>query len=491
MGRLVRNWAFVLAVLTAGLAGIGLAHAADMRPPIRKAPAAPLGDGWSGFYAGGNLGYGFAHSANEISNSSGLQRENFDLGVTGAVGGGQIGYNWRVLPNWVAGLEVDLQGANQTASACTDICNSQFGLFATTQQKISWFGTVRGRVGWTNGSSLFYLTGGWAYGQVKTWLNEKLDTAPFSDITFSHNTSGWTIGTGIETWLSDHWTAKVEYLYVNLGSASDSFVYLNAPLVILTPTSSVQNHVVRLGVNYHLAAHAAGPASTSATPAATSWSGFYVGANIGYGIGRNPTTLNDRTVPAGTPFVTENYDVGTHGAVGGGQIGLNWQPAPNWLIGIEADLQAANVTASSCTVSCFSMWYAKAEQKQSWFGTARGRLGWVNGSVLFYATGGLAYGEVSTSITHRINNPPGPVPSAQFDYTKTGWTAGGGMESQIANNWSAKVEYLYVDLGGATETIAYPANSSNFTTQTSFYTHVVRVGLNYRFGGSDVVRARY
>jgi outer membrane immunogenic protein len=137
------------------------------------------------------------------------------------------------------------------------------------------------------------------------------------------------------------------------------------------------------------------------------------------------------------------------------------------------------------------MWYAKAEQKQSWFGTARGRLGWVNGSVLFYATGGLAYGEVSTSITHRINNPPGPVPSAQFDYTKTGWTAGGGMEPQIANNWSAKVEYLFVNLGDVTETIAYPANSSNFTTQTSFHTHVVRVGLNYRFGSSDVVRARY
>jgi len=117
--------------------------------------------------------------------------------------------------------------------------------------------------------------------------------------------------------------------------------------VILTPTSSVQDHVVRLGVNYHLAARAAGPAPASTAPVAASWNGLYVGANIGYGSGRNPTTLTDRTVPAGTPFVTENYDVGTHGALGGGQIGFNWQPAPNWLIGIEADLQMANVTASS------------------------------------------------------------------------------------------------------------------------------------------------
>ena len=167
------------------------------------------GDGWSGFYVGGNLGYGFAHSTNRIVNSSGLQNENFALGVTGAVGGGQFGYNWHVSPNWVAGLEADFQGANQTASACTDICHAQFGLFAVTEQTISWFGTVRGRVGWTNGPSLVYVTGGWAYGQVKTFLNEKLSAS------------------------------RAHRLRVS-GRA-------RAPLVILT--SSVQNHVVRLGVN--------------------------------------------------------------------------------------------------------------------------------------------------------------------------------------------------------------------------------------------------
>ena len=128
------------------------------------------------------------------------------------------------------------------------------------------------------------------------------------------------------------------------------------------------------------------------------------------------------------------------------------------------------------------MWHAKAEQTLAWFGTARGRVGWVNGSTLFYATGGLAFGEMKTSVTHRINNPPGPAPSAQFAYTKTGWTVGGGIETRLADNWSAKIEYLYIDLGDATETIAYPANNSNFTTQASFHTHVARVGLNYRFG---------
>ena len=470
---------------------MGLARAADMPPLIRKAPAAaPLVDRWSGFYLGGNLGYGFARSDNSIINSSGLQNENFDLGVTGVVGGGQVGFNWHLSPNWVAGLEADFQGSKQSASACTDICNSQFGLFAFTEQKVSWFDTVRARVGWTNGPSLFYVTGGLAYGQVKTWLNEKLDTAPFSNITFTHNKSGWTAGTGIETWLSDQWTAKAEYLYLYLGHTSDSFVYLDAPLVILTRDSRVQNHVVRLGVNYHLAAHAKAPAPAVTAPVPANWNGFYVGANIGYGVGRNPTTLTDRT-PAGTVFVSEHYDVGIRGTLGGGQVGFNWQTTPNWLIGIEADLQAANVAGSSCTSSCFSSWYAKAEQKLSWFGTARGRLGWVNGSTLFYVTGGLAFGEMKTSITHRINNPPGPVPFGQFEYTKVGWTAGGGIEAKLAGNWSAKVEYLYVDLGDATETIPYPANNNtNFTTQISFHTHVARLGLNYNFGGTDLVRAR-
>ena len=212
-----------------------------MPPLVRKAPAAaPLVNRWSGLYVGGNLGYGFARSNNSLINSSGLQRENFDLGVTGVVGGGQVGFNWHLSPNWVAGLEGDFQGSKQNASACTDICNSQFGLFAVREQKISWFDTVRARLGWTNGPSLFYVTGGLAYGQVRTWLNEKLDTAPFSNITFTHNKSGWTAGTGIETWLSDHWTAKAEYLYLYLGHTSDSFVYLNAPLVILTRDSRVQ-----------------------------------------------------------------------------------------------------------------------------------------------------------------------------------------------------------------------------------------------------------
>lgn len=196
-------------------------------------------------------------------------------------------------------------------------------------------------------------------------------------------------------------------------------------------------------------------------------------------------------MPAGTVFVTERYDVGTHGLLGGGQVGFNWQTAPNWLVGVEADLQATHVGASSCTVSCFGMWYAKADQTLSWFGTTRGRLGWINGSTLFYATGGLAFGEMKTSITHRINNPAGPAPSAQFEYTRIGWTAGVGIEAKLANNWSAKVEYLYIDLGDATETVAYPANSSNFTTQINFRTHVARVGLNYHFGSADIVRARH
>src|SRR5262245_53732157 len=118
---------------------MSLAHGADMRPLIRKAPAAaPLVDPWNGFYVGGNLGYGFARSDNSLINSSGLQSESFDLGVTGVVGGGQVGFNWHLSPNWVAGLEADFQGSKQSASACTDICNSQFGLFAFTEQKVSW-----------------------------------------------------------------------------------------------------------------------------------------------------------------------------------------------------------------------------------------------------------------------------------------------------------------------------------------------------------------
>ena len=109
--------------------------------------------------------------------------------------------------------------------------------------------------------------------------------------------------------------------------------------------------------------------------------------------------------------------------------------------------------------------------------------------VLCHGRIGLRRNEDVDHPSHQQSAGAGPVRSIRIH--QVGWTAGGGIEAKLAGNWSAKVEYLYVDLGDATETILYPANNNtNFTTQIGFHTHVARLGLNYHFGGTDLVRAR-
>lgn len=129
-------------------------------------------------------------------------------------------------------------------------------------------------------------------------------------------------------------------------------------------------------------------------------------------------------------------------------------------------------------------------QKIDWFGTVRGRAGvLVDPKVLLYATGGLAYGEVKTSETVGI------VPTA-FSSTTTnvGWTVGAGVEGVLGGSWTAKLEYLYVDLGKASGTYITPSTAFGGGFLTSSYSsritdNVLRVGVNYKFG--NLVVAKY
>lgn len=175
------------------------------------------------------------------------------------------------------------------------------------------------------------------------------------------------------------------------------------------------------------------------------WNGFYIGGNVGYGWGR------DRV-----GGVRSDID----GFTGGGQIGYNWQFAPNWVFGVEADLQGSNIESDFAGInSSLNMW-----------GTVRGRIGYAFNNVLLYGTGGFAYGrnELSDALGSQSR-------------MHTGHTWGGGLEYAFAPNWSAKVEYLYVNLGRE--------NYSDFGVSARNDFHTVRLGVNYRFGGAPVVAA--
>jgi outer membrane immunogenic protein len=208
-------------------------------------------------------------------------------------------------------------------------------------------------------------------------------------------------------------------------------------------------------------------------PVVYGWSGFYGGVNIGYSWGRH---RNDWFV-SGVAF-SESEDM--NGIIGGVQWGYNWQLG-NYVLGTESDIQASGQRGSTfycLDVACTTT--ANVEHRLSWFGTARTRLGVLPlQQLMLYVTGGVAYGQVRSDYTF-TGLATGTVSVRD---PRVGWTVGAGIEGMLSRNWSAKLEYLYVDLGKYTVTQLTPAGATVFSLDSRVDDHIVRLGVNYRFGG--------
>ncbi|MGT2434967.1 outer membrane protein [Bradyrhizobium betae] len=249
-----------------------------------------------------------------------------------------------------------------------------------------------------------------------------------------------------------------------------------------------------------------------------SWTGFYVGGNGGYSWGRsrtdvsyfNPVTGLGIAPPAGS-ITNAAFDM--NGGIAGGQAGYNWQSA-NWVYGIEGDLQWSGEKGSAvynCVgtavpaggVCLPGLTFLPAgglagttltiDQSLQWFGTVRGRIGILaTPKVLFYGTGGLAFGEIKT--TGRMTGFDGfgaPIASiGSTSTTRAGWTVGVGVEGKITQNWSAKLEYLYMDLGRFSSgpfTLS-PALPISANVSSHFTDHILRAGINYQFSGPVIAK---
>ena len=206
-----------------------------------------------------------------------------------------------------------------------------------------------------------------------------------------------------------------------------------------------------------------------------SWTGLYIGVNAGGSIGRN-TTNNNFIVP-GLGSLPESYTVSPAGFVGGGQIGYNWQFSPNWLFGVEGDFQGTSQKETATTGFAELV----TTQKQSWFATARARFGYTNGNWLWYATGGGAWGDIKQDFAV-LFGPGGAVAgSVSNSSTNSGWTAGGGVETHLWGNWTAKAEYLYLNLGSGPSGSFVDAIGDTLTITSKIHDHTVRAGVNYKF----------
>jgi outer membrane immunogenic protein len=476
-----------IALIALGLAVALPAFAADM--PV-KAPAALVAYDWTGFYAGGNVGYGVArdHSNETLTFPNGTQfsGEPFTLAPGGAVGGGQIGANWQS-GRLVVGVEGDWQWSDQKDSVCIQTCSVGTGALnqaLTVEQEIKWLATLRGRVGYADGF-LWYVTGGGAWGRVDDTDVAGAGTRPPIAATFSRVLGGWTAGGGVETAITGHWTAKLEYLYVDLGSTSDAFTsFFNNTQAV---QANVHDHIVRLGVNYRFGGgdgpYASAAPVYAAQDAGHDWRGFYIGANAGYGLGRDKGNEVLPVPPIFPAFTAQTFTQAPAGWPVGGQAGYNWQRG-NWVAGLEGDWDWTNqhdvisITMGTPSSNLNHMGLT-LDQRLRWLSTLRGRVGYDRGGWLWYVTGGAAFGSVVENDVLTINFPT--ITTAGFSHTKAGWTLGAGVEKTLVGNWTAKFEYLYADLGSTNDAIA--VSTAIDTVHQNVTEHLVRLGVNYRFSG--------
>jgi outer membrane immunogenic protein len=220
----------ILATVLFSAVATGAALASDLPPPAAPPPRAPAVYAppppvynWTGFYIGINGGWAFGKSDWTVPNAS---TGNFN--VNGGLVGGTVGFNWWA-DGWVVGLEGDFDGQwldGKVSSTC---------LPANCETKSTWLSTIRGRFGYAADRVLFYLTAGGAFGNIEA------NTAT----TFqSESKGGWTAGAGLEGTFTDHWTARLEYLFVDLQNAS-GFTTLPGPTTV-----KLNENLIRLGVDY-------------------------------------------------------------------------------------------------------------------------------------------------------------------------------------------------------------------------------------------------
>ena len=546
-----------------------------------KAPrAVALAYDWTGFYLGGHLGIAQGRGHVDFV-GTGVTADPY---MAGWLAGGQIGYNVQYGP-YVLGIEVD---ASKTNADGTRTCGASSGrdavgnlvafspLFLTCQNALDWITTAAVRLGTTlpwSDRTLLYVKGGGAVanenvsvscifgannlnvpspfgvgGGVSFPLPSGMNTLgpapislPASRCLNSNNVFtagggasqtiwGGMVGFGSEFGLTREWSAKAELNYIWFGNrdgtASDA-----ARLGIGAAIAEA-----KIGLNYRFGQGGSALAADMRPPPApveiSTWSGGYVGVNLGGGW-RQPADFVTAVPPCTDPrrptldqggtcllFAEETgviSGLGTgpgsrgKGITGGFQIGYNYQ-AGLVVVGVEADWEyfkrssflagsaprTSEIEEESAKLAGFTLAEARNigpmsvtnEASSTWLATVRGRLGLAWDRLLVYGTGGVAFTDLRYTQTLSVVGFPGivsgPSAVAENTQTQTGGTVGGGAEYALWNNLSVRAEYLYaqfngVSVAGLLRSVFPP--TTTFTGSTgNLHDHIVRIGLNYKFG---------
>jgi len=246
------------------------------------------------------------------------------------------------------------------------------------------------------------------------------------------------------------------------------------------------------------------PAYTPPPQPYYSWTGFYVGAALG-GKWADTTWTTTSIIEPGFATVVDGSsprDYNFSAFRVGGYLGYNWQFAPQWVVGVEGDGAWSNKTATTagipgCSILCTAGFPGPVADlssvKMGWDASVRARLGYlVLPNLLVYGTGGVAWQQFETSATcqHSVPDPlcivlPGnPFATATIKNTRTGWTAGGGIEASIYGNWLLRGEYRFSDFGTSDNSfnLGLPGGIQTVVnSQFKATTQIATVGIAYKF----------
>jgi outer membrane immunogenic protein len=196
-----------------------------------------------------------------------------------------------------------------------------------------------------------------------------------------------------------------------------------------------------------------------------SWTGFYVGAHAGYGW----SSFSGTDSTDGTTTTTD-----AKGALGGGQIGFNYQMGAV-VLGVEGDFAASGVKVDASSPDPFPGLSLTGTLKNDWFGTAAGRFGWALDHTLFYGKGGAAWTRDKIDISAADGS------TATGSFMRSGWMAGAGVEYAFTSNVTAKLEYNYLDFGAINEQPTTTGALMVDSASVKLHTSIVKIGINYLF----------
>jgi outer membrane immunogenic protein len=399
---------------------------------------------------------------------------------TGAAAGLLLGYNWQ-RGSFVYGLEGDWSWVGAKAS-------TRISTFEPVSFGVNWIGTIRGRAGLAVDSTLFYLTGGAAFGHVKDNVAIVQDTSGAAFFSFAQNQTkvGWVVGTGVEHALAPHWTARAELRYVDFGKTTVDCL----PGVGSCPSYRGQFSnslwLGLLGLNYKFGGDRAADWSHTQAYAPASVPAW-AGAHLGFqgGIAQNHAAFEDSDCFfRGCPLI----DHRKIGGAFGGLLGYNWQRG-SFVYGVEGDWNWINAKWSRLDPNVNGPESRSISFETNWLATARGRVGVALNQTLLYVTGGAAFGHVK-NVVEFISQRGDRFDSFAQNQTKIGWTAGVGAEYMLSPHWTARAEFRYVDLGKTNVSCTSATNFAGCVTNgpdgayRGTFSNTLKlglVGLAYRF----------